>query len=137
MVQKYIALKDQWGLLRQSEEAYTQHMIDSEINFNIVGVNAKNKSVTYTTDMKPERGIPLSSDKPTTLYFVKADETPLIMDILGAGAITLPSGIWMNTNLKRDVKRFTNDTAHEMYHEWERDRWGGWVMSSTWYLVYW
>ena len=54
LILEWAACRLAWEELIQKESKYTQHMIDSEITFEIADINLPSKTVTYLTEMRGE-----------------------------------------------------------------------------------
>ena len=127
-----IALEEEWEELQQNEPEYTQHMIDSEITFEVVDVDAFSQTITYYVDMPGE----VNFTEPVRLCLVDKEwwsgsywEMKLLDDARGLS--TYPGFVKIRTDVTRSPESFTWLMAHELYHYWEQTR-DGW----TWYVAY-
>ena len=134
MVQDWANNRLEWEALRESEPEYTKHMIDSEITFNIVDVDARSKTVSFFANMQGD----VVFKEPVQIQFVRGGAVYDFMKSQKAGGISLyPGPIYIRTDLPISTERFTWLVAHESYHRWEQSRWGdGWVMWVSWDLKY-
>ncbi|MBI4187680.1 MAG: hypothetical protein HY529_00555 [Chloroflexi bacterium] len=131
-------LANDWVRLEDTEEKYTGHMKESEITFDIQGIDLLYNEVTFRTELKGDidtikiedmkmRLIPegpwYGATYPMYDLMKRLDDTP---------GLALPGLVSIRTDKPRSTESFTNLVAHELYHEFEMSVLG----TPFWYLNY-
>ncbi|MBI2850861.1 MAG: RHS repeat-associated core domain-containing protein [Chloroflexi bacterium] len=121
MVMDYFEDIAKWEELRQQQQKYTQYMIDSDIQFDIVDIELPTQTISFLTDMP---GLP-SFDEPVQLRLISQGESLEIMKTLKTGGMSLyPDPILLRTDQEfKSAKVFDNYVAHEVYHRSEQALW--------------
>jgi RHS repeat-associated protein len=130
--ENWVDLFDAWERLAKDEPAYTQHMEESVIIFNVVDIYLPEKTVSFNVDMPL-----ISFDEPVQLVFVSGNQMADVMFMAGglplrpAGVSLYPEPVYIRTDIARGSKSFTDLVAEELYHRWEQS-----LDVVSWYRTY-
>ncbi|GEM_PF-2888588 len=135
MVQDWANDRLEWEELKELEREYTQHMIDSEITFNISDVDLLYKTVTVRVDLADmdfKDSIKLQLVGKGPVYGPTYPSYDLMRKLGNPEGLSMfPGLVHINTDYHYNTNHFTWLVAHEFYHQFEQT-----VIGPTWWFDY-